>query len=60
MSNPATHRSTPAPSTSTGARSAGVWVTISPRMAIQAATGASINDAPSQKCDSTVNRFVKL
>src|SRR5256885_16263701 len=52
MSNPAPQNSPPSPST------AGVNSASMPRMAIHAATGASISDAPSQKCASAVNRFV--
>src|SRR4051794_36695997 len=52
MSNPATQNSTASPST------AGVARASMPRMAIHAATGASISDAPSQKWARAVNRFV--
>ena len=60
MSNPATHSSTAPPSTTAGSRSAGFCQTCSPRIAIQADTGASISAAPSQKWASGVNRLVKL
>ncbi|MND04579.1 hypothetical protein D3C83_249240 [compost metagenome] len=51
ISNPATHSSTAPPSTTGGQAT-------SPRSAIQAAMGASINAAPSQKCAKAVNRLV--
>ena len=44
MSNPATHRSTAVPNTTGGQAT-------SARIATQAATGANISAAPSQKCD---------
>ena len=50
MSKPATQSITAAPST-TGAQAS------SARIATQAASGASISAAPSQKCDNTVNRL---
>ena len=50
MSKPATQSRTAPPSTSGGQA-------ISPRMATHAAKGASINAAPSQKCDKIVNRL---
>ena len=50
MSNPATQSSTAAPNTTGGQAT-------SARIATHAATGASISAAPSQKCDSTVNRL---
>src|SRR4029077_16064767 len=52
MSNPDTQNSTAPPRTS------GVAMSAKPRIAIHAATGAIINDAPSQKCANTVSRFV--
>src|SRR5580704_5695604 len=51
MSNPATQNATAAPSNS------GTVISDSPRTAIQAAMGASINDAPNQKWARLVNRL---
>src|SRR5712691_2095071 len=52
MSNPDTQNSTADPKTS------GVAIASKPRIAIQAATGAIMSEAPSQKWASAVNRLV--
>src|SRR2546430_331369 len=52
MSNPATQNRTAPP------MSSGVAMSNSPRMAIQADTGPSIRDAPSQKWARAVKRLV--
>ena len=57
MSKPATHSRTAAPSQTAGRISSGEATTAVPRKAIQAAMGASINAAPSQKWASQVNRL---
>src|SRR5881392_1039808 len=52
MSKPATQKSTASP------RTKGASNPSRPRIAIHAATGASSNEAPSQKCARNVKRFV--
>ena len=59
MSNPVTHVQTARPRTTAGAKSQGSAMTVCPRIAIQAHTGASISATPSQRWASEVKRVLK-